>query len=387
MPSECLDYNKIHLIEMKKYVLLLLLTAPAVFAQGISKTDTGTIDGAAYRILFPENWKGKLLMYAHGYEFMGTQPRQSKNAQWPASMKPFLDRGFAVAASDYQFQGLALARGVDDTEMLRQYFVRTYGQPDTTLIAGHSMGGGITLATLENFGQFYQGGLPMCPLAGRIYLQTRKEFDLIATFNVLFPGLMPSLKEILTYKPEASPANMQQAFGKAMAIQKTIFEKDSAAAVAFAKRFDLKPTDVPFALAFGENVLRDVVQKTGGNPYDNTNTIYGRFEDNLAMNQKVERIAATVSQAAWFSKYDRTGEIDKPALVLHSMYDQLIPADFAIVSYENLIQQKGNQEHFVVKYTNGQGHCSFTPGQTSVAFDELRNWIKTGTRPQPGFID
>src|SRR5690606_28780310 len=192
-----------------------------------------------------------------------------------------------------------------------------------------------TLATLENFGQFYQGGLPMCPLAGRIYLQTRKEFDLIATFNVLFPGLMPTLKEILTYNDAAAPANMQQAFGKAMAIQKTIFEKDSAAVVAFAKRFDLKPTDVPFALAFGENVLRDVVKKTGGNPYDNTNTIYGRFEDNLGMNQKVERIAATVSQAAWFSKYDRTGEIDKPALVLHSMYDQLIPADFAIVSYEN----------------------------------------------------
>jgi pimeloyl-ACP methyl ester carboxylesterase len=292
-----------------------------------------------------------------------------------------------VAASDYAHQGLALARGVDDTEALRQYFNAKYGQPDSTLIAGHSMGGGITIATLENFGQFYQGGLPMCPLAGRMYLQTRKEFDLIATFNVLFPGHMPTLKEILRYEPEAKPADTRAAFGKAMSIQKAIFKKDSMAVVAFAKHFDLKPTDVPFALAFGENVLRDVVQKSGGNPYDNTNTLYGRFEDNLMMNQKVERIAANVSQAMKFSKYDRTGEINRPTLVLHTIYDQLIPADFAIIPYENLIQKNGNQEYYVVKYTNGQGHCNFSPEQTAQAFDELRSWIKTGDRARPGYLE
>lgn len=373
---------------MKK-ILSLLITLIAVngFGQGLSKVDTGKIDGVSYRILFPENWKGKLLMYAHGYEFAGTPGHQSENPEWPDRMKVFTDRGFAVAASDYKFKGLALAQGVDDTEALRQYFIQKYGQPDSVFVAGHSMGGGVTLATLENFGQFYQGGMPMCPLAGRMYLQTRKEFDLIATFNVLFPGQMPSLKEILTYNPEAKPADMRAAFGKAMEIQKAIFTQDSMGVVAFAKHFDLKPADVPFALAFGENVLRDVVQKSGGNPYDNTNTLYGRFENNELINQKVERIAATASQAAWFSKYDRTGDIDKPALVLHTMYDQLIPADLAIIPYENLIQQNGRQEHFVVKYTNGQGHCNFTPAQTGQAFDELRTWVKTGKRAMPGYIE
>lgn len=376
---------------MKKQLLLtFLLLANFSFsgiAQTIAKTDKGTLNGAAYRIIFPENFKNKLVMYAHGYEFMGSQPRQSKNPDWVNRMNPFLDRGFAVAASDYQYQGLALAQGVDDTEALRQYFIKTYGQPDSTFIVGHSMGGGITIATLENFGQFYNGGMPMCPLAGRIYLQTRKEFDLIATFNVLFPGLMPSLKEILTYNENAKPADMRQAFGKAMSIKKAIFAKDSLGVVAFAKHFDLKPDDVAFSLAFGENVLRDIVQKAGGNPYDNTNTIYGRFENNLEMNQKIERIAATVSQATLFSKYDRTGQIDKPALVLHTMYDQLIPADFAIVPYENLVQQHGKQEFYSVKYTNGQGHCNFTAEQTAKAFDELRNWIKTGQKAKAGFVE
>jgi len=362
-----------------------MLLANIVSAQKIAKTDSGSINGAAYRIIFPENWKGKLVMYAHGYEFMGS-PLQSKNPDWIKRMKPFTDRGFAVAASDYRNQGLALAQGVDDTEALRHFFVNKYGQPDSTFMAGHSMGGGITIATLENFGKNYVGGLPMCPLAGRIYLQTRKEFDLIASFNALFPGYMPSLSEILDKNQSAKPVPMNVAFGKAMTIKKEIFSKDSLLAADIADRFDLKPDDLPFALAFGENVLRDIAIKGGGNPYDNTNTLYGGFRDNLLVNQKVERLAATTPQDKLFAKYDRTGNIDKPALVLHTIYDQLIPAEMAIVRYENLIQEKGKQTYYTVKYTNGQGHCNFTDAQTGQAFDELRAWVKTGKKAQAGYI-
>ena len=177
---------------MKKYILLLTAVCfiGSVFAQSlVVKKDTGSINGAAYIILFPANWKGKLVMYAHGYEFMGTMPRQSKNPQFTESMNPFLARGFAVAASDYSIQGFALPQGVQETEELRQYFVNTYGKPDTAFIAGHSMGGGVTVATIENFGANYNGGLPFCPLSSRPYLQCRKEFDIYATFNVLFPGI------------------------------------------------------------------------------------------------------------------------------------------------------------------------------------------------------
>lgn len=373
---------------MKKLFLpFILLLSGVLGAQNISKIDSGAIDGTRYRIPFPENWKGKLVMYAHGYEFMGSKPRQSQDPAWLKRMTPFLERGYAVAASDYKIQGLALAQGVDDTEALRQYFVKTYGQPDSTFMTGHSMGGGITLATLENFGQNYNGGLPMCPLAGRIYLQTRKEFDMFATFNGLFPGIATSLNEIFDVSKPKEPMPMFAAFRKAAIMKKAIFAKDSLLAVEFAKHFDMKPDDLAFALAFGEGVLRDVAQKAGGNPYDNTNTVYGRFPNALEVNQKAERLAATVSQNTLFDKYDRTGNINKPALALHTMYDQLIPADLAIVSYENMLQKQGKQAYFTVKYTNGQGHCNFTDKQTGQAFDELRGWVKTGQKAKAGYIE
>ena len=120
-------------------------------------------------------------MYAHGYEFMGTSPRQSKSVEFEKRMSTFLERGFGVAASDYSVQGFAFAQGVKETEELRQYFVKKYGKPDTTFMVGHSMGGGITVATMENFGKNYNGGFPMCPLSTRPYLQVRKEFDFFAT--------------------------------------------------------------------------------------------------------------------------------------------------------------------------------------------------------------
>ena len=62
---------------MKKRFLLpiVLLTATYMqnlFAQNlVTKVDSGSINGADYKILFPANWKGKLVMYAHGYEVKG----------------------------------------------------------------------------------------------------------------------------------------------------------------------------------------------------------------------------------------------------------------------------------------------------------------------------
>lgn len=373
---------------MKNYIsfLFALVAVANVTGQTISKTDTGIINGASYKILFPENWKGKLVMYAHGYEFMGSQPRQSNNPEFNERMKPFLDRGFAVAASDYSKQGFAMVEGVNETEALRQYFIKTYGKPDSTFMTGHSMGGGITLATMENFGKNYNGGLPLCPLSSRPYLQCRKEFDIYATFNGLFPGIVSSLADIFDASKVKPATPFNEMMPKVMAIRKAIVKKDSLLGIAFAKRFDLKFDDLAFSLFFNENVLRDIAQKAKGNPFDNTNTVYSGFPDNLEVNQKAERLPATANPDTIFGTYDRTGNIDKPVVLMHTVYDQLIPPTYGVVNFENMVHQKNKDQYFTVKYTNGQGHCVFTAQQTGHAFDELRNWTKTGKKAKAGFI-
>ena len=351
----------------------------------VSKIDSGSIYGARFKILFPQNWKGKLIMYAHGYEFMGS-PLQSSNPGLATSMQPFLKRGFAVACSDYHKQGFTLPEAIEDVEALRKYFFDTYGKPDTVFMVGHSMGGGITLGTIENFAQYYNGGLPLCPLSSQPYIQCRKEFDMYATFNVLFPGIVPKLSELMNPASAFKTLSFQEIFQKMDGMKKQLL-KDSVLVKQFAKRFDLKPEDLPGSILFNENVLRDIVSKAGGNPFDNTNTLYSGFPDDWEVNQKVERLTAVPGANKFLERYNRTGDIDRPVVLMHTIYDQLIPPTYGVVNYDNMVHQKGKEQWLVVKYTKGQGHCNFTPEQTGIAFDILRNWATTGKRPSPGAIE
>jgi hypothetical protein len=382
------------LTQMKKTILLHLIL-PAVFctqnlsAQNlIAKTDSGSLNGADYRILFPASWKGKLVMYAHGYETKGIVQKFSNGPFFLSSLKPFLERGFAVAASDYSTQGFAYVQGVNETEALRKYFIKKYGKPDSTFMVGGSMGGGIAIATIENFSKNYNGGLPLCPMAGPLYPTLNNYFDFYVSFNAMFPGIEPPLSQILASHgtDTIKPLNLSSMFAKLNDIKKRVIGNDSTAALAYCKRLDLKLDDLPYKVLFVELVLRDIAEKAKGNPFDNTNTIYFGFPNNWEINKKVERITATVDPIAFFRTYDRTGNINQPMVLMHTLYDQLINPS-VIGTFEDLVKQQGKLQNLTIKYTNGQGHCNFTSKEIGEAFDELRAWANTGKKPSPGPVE
>ena len=167
---------------MKKIFLCAFLFSllHSANAQDVARIDTGTVNHAHYKIFIPKDWKHKLVMFAHGYEFIGS-PSAVNSPQLDQIAKIFLERGFAVAASAYRYQGFALPQGVDDTEALRQYFGNKYGTPDSTFMTGQSMGGGVTLAIMENFSKNYQGALAMCPLSSRQILSWFADMDGLIT--------------------------------------------------------------------------------------------------------------------------------------------------------------------------------------------------------------
>ena len=176
--------------------LFLLFLSITLFSQAPSlKRDTGILKGASYEIQVPANWNKKLVMYAHGYEQPNTP--HTVMGKFPL-LNVFLERGFAVARSTYSRTGWALPEGVDDTEGLRQLFIKKYGKPDSTFITGHSMGGGVTVATIEKYPKLYDGGLALCPLSSRPYEQMKNAFDSYVTFNALFPGLLPKVADVMS---------------------------------------------------------------------------------------------------------------------------------------------------------------------------------------------
>lgn len=366
---------------MKKTALLCglllaaLLCSPS-FAQDQSgakpenKVETGNINGANFRIEIPAEWNKGLVMYCHGYTLAGT----NANLEGGKPLRDvFLSRGFALAQSAYIVQGWAVKEAVEDTEALRRYFTTKYGQPKETIVLGHSMGGVITLATIEKYPEVYDGALPMCgPLNVSLNGLQERVFDMLVTFDYLFPDVIGSL------------ANLPQGVRLDQAKTKAAIAAAPEKAALFARRYSIAVNDVPGTLAFFYEINRELQQRSGGNPFDNRNTIYDGFEDDVALNRGVKRYAADAKAREYLRQhYAPTGRIHDPVLTIHTTYDPLVPGRY-ISEYDEIAKVAGTQDLFVAKFVVAKGHCAFTPAQTGTAFDALLQWVREHKKPEAG---
>lgn len=355
--------------------LLLFLSLPATAqdqsgAKPANKIETGTINGAAFRIEIPAEWNKGLVMYCHGYALAGTNP--SLDGGKPLR-DVFLARGFAVAQSAYSVQGWAVKEGVEDTEALRRHFVAKYGQPTETIVLGHSMGGVITLATIEKYPEVYDGALPMCgPLNVSLNGLQERIFDMLVTFDYLFPNVTGALTNL----PKGARLDQSKV--------KAALEAAPDKAASYAKRYSIAPKDISGTLAFFYEINRELQARTGGNPFDNRNTIYDGFDDDVALNRGVKRYAADARAREYLRQhYAPTGRIHDPVLTLHTTYDPLVPGRY-ISEYDSIARVAGTQDLFVTKFVVANGHCAFTPAQTGAAFEALLQWVREGRRPEAG---
>ena len=225
------------------FIALLFCCSLIAFAQD-NKVESGTINGANFRIEVPANWNNGLVMYCHGYALAGSTP----NLDGGKPLRDvFLSRGFAVAQSAYVAQGWAVKEAVEDTEALRRYFIAKYGQPKETIVLGHSMGGVITLATIEKYPEVYDGALPMCgPLNVSLNGLQDRVFDMLVTFDYLFPNVVGSL------------ANLPKGARLDQAKVKGVLEAASDKAAIFTKRYSITLSDVPGTLAFWYEINREL---------------------------------------------------------------------------------------------------------------------------------
>ena len=311
--------NRSRVIILSLAMAFAFLSMPAVGDE--AKVRTGDIEGVPYRIQIPSRWNRGLVMYAHGYK--------SRGDNWtplPAVLGAvFLERGFAVAESGYSRQGWAVEEALKETEALRQFFAKTYGKPDSTFIAGHSMGGLITLAAIESHPDAYDGALPLCgPLVPALAFFKDRVFDMLVTFEALFGDSLPREYRPVVEAPELPP----------QVVERALASRPAAAA-----------------------------------PH---------------VNDSVPRYAAVPETLSYLRRYyTPTGVIKDPVLAVHTTYDAGVPPSFPS-SYAVTTALKGNEKLFVQQHVCADGHCRIDPVSTGRAFDELRKWAATGVQPGPG---
>src|SRR5579871_1698000 len=149
---------------------------------------TGTAsDGANYKIEVPSNWNGTLVLYSHGYVFVGS-PLVAEDAGDPLTGATLLAQGYALAGSSYSQNGWALQQAFHDQIALLDYFDSHCGHPLRTIAWGHSLGGIITAGLIQLFPDRFNAALPMCGvLAGGIGTWNQA-LDGAFAFDVLLAG-------------------------------------------------------------------------------------------------------------------------------------------------------------------------------------------------------
>jgi hypothetical protein len=163
--------------------------------------------------------------------------------------------------------------------------------------------------------------------------------------------------------------------------------RDSSYANQLSNMFLFRPKDLPMMLMFGHAVLKNIVKVSGGNPYDNTNTVYNNYGPDWRINKEVERIRTIKGAAAYLKNSELTGIINKPLVMMHTIYDQIISPAMGVVNFDNRVTAAGKGDNLTVFYTPGEGHCNFSENETRTAFNALRKWTFTKVKPVAGAIN
>jgi len=339
------------------------------------RVETGMHDGAPYRIDMPEQWNGVLLVYYHGYsEVPVTFDRQTPNGLGTG----FASAGYAVIQSGYSVSGWAEKQAVAETEALRLYTIARYGKPRETYVMGYSMGGQLTIATIETYPARYDGALPMCGLMEPASLAIGNGGALVAAFNHYYPGVLPEPVSI----------------GAAIALDEHMVDTVLSAlpgnptgrAEIMALAHYKNEHDLASGVVFTTFILRDLEQKIGASVLDNHNTIYAGGADDNALNDGVRRYTASTAALDFLkSWYSPTGVLHRPTLAVHTTYDPIIPAS-TLEMYSDLVQRTGNGERFVQQYVKHDGHCNISGPETAAALEELIRWKRTGVKPASGAV-
>ena len=381
-----------------------------------SRTLTGAIGAAAYRIEVPSSWNGTLFLYSHGYVPPGSD-KVAVAAPGVDATAWLLGHHFAIAGSSYSSNGWALEDAFKDQVALLDYFDKHVGKPKRVIAWGHSLGGIVTAGLVQLYPDRFTAAMPMCGvLAGGIGTWNA-ELDAAYAFRTLLAPAS-NLQLVHITDPEANLQLALDAFTQAADTQAgrarialvgalidlpgwfdprlpepatTDYAAQAAAQASWESRVD-------FAFAF--RYRAELEQRAGGNPSWNAGVDYAHLlstspdrdevtalysaagldlqSDLRTLNGGV-RVQADPAAARYLDRYiSLDGDLHIPVLTMHTTGDGLVipPNESA---YADAVRAAGQSGLLRQVFVHRAGHCSFTPAETIAAVKVMLERLDTGT--------
>lgn len=342
----------------------------------------GVLDGAGYRWEIPHNWNGELVIYARPLRGSDKATLEVVN---PPQRQALLERGYAWAASSFDFNGYHVSAGVRHSALLREHFAAAHRSPEAVYIVGHDLGAQVAAASAELHPELYTGALAMCgPLVDTSVLDYLMAYNLAAqavtglesrfpdmefqqdTREELLNRLGPDFPELLY------PAGEELAYLHAH-LSGGPHALSSAAIDAWgALLFDFGHMDGTLGGLEPGNVVE-------------TSHVRYRLPDpdrEQWLNQNVLRLEKDpqIVRGGTSAIPPTSGEIGIPVMTLGSLGDLYTPLALQ-QAYGKRVADAGRGELLVQRVVRDVGHCTFTAGEELRAFDDLVRWTKNGRRP------
>ena len=334
----------------------------------------GKLEGTLYQIEMPNNWNRRLLLWAHGFQDF----RPELLVLPPPFREYLIENGYAWAASSFSSNGIAPLDGTHETAALRDFFIQEFGHPDYTYITGQSMGGLITLLSLELFPRRYDGALAFCSvvregirgypghylvLGAYVAGVTQKEFDAAESVTELVrESILPALE---SHPPTR---DLFESLVTPLSGGPRPFRHEG-----FAEKYDIN-----------FNLWGPLAVESG--LFDNTDFVYsGDAASGIGaeeVNSRVVRISGD-SQASKddFNFPDLTGAVPVPLLMLHTTGDG--SALFSgIHAFRRMADAAGNGDLLVQRAIRAGGHCDFSQREMTTALEDLFNWVENGIKAE-----
>ena len=362
--------------------------APRAEAPRPAITREGQLGGADYIIQVPESWRGGLVVFAHGI--------QRGAGRGDLRMLPIashvLDSGHAWIASGYRAREYQPHLFIEDLAALRELFLKEIGQPRWSIIYGQSMGGHITVASLELRPGLYQGGLSECGLVDGIGIA-----DYLMAYT--------AAAELISGVPILD-APARQAFGPllegvlralGMPGSYTARGRQFDSVVKYLMGADQVGNDLPLRLrGLERRYLLNMMYRHPDVEREHrpgaraASTLHIRYRIDPGLGLPEDRLNAGIrrlgpakdgrSPSANPVYAERTGRLTVPLLTLHETGDAWVPLSLE-QSYRRRTIAAGTDHLLVQRVMRSGSHCGFDGETREQAFDDLVAWVERGVRP------
>ena len=330
----------------------------------------GDLGGALYQIEVPDRWNGGLVIYGNGFK----EYALGLSVQPPPFSEYLIENGYAWAATSFSTNGFDPWRFTDDAAALHDFFVEEFGDPRYTYITGTSLGGLVTLLSLERFPGRYDGALAMCSVAGRGSLDFFGHYLVLAAYAAgvdqegfsAASSLEQLVRDTIIPALESDPDARER------------FESLVAAVTGGPRPFRHEGFEEFYRSNFSTGLT--VVEGGAFNNLDFSYPVDSPSGVTAAeLNPAVVRIPGD-AQTQEGDPSVLSGVVSAPLLMLHTTGDGLTPIS-GVQTFRNLADGVGDSGLLVQRAVRAPGHCQFSREEVETAIGDLTDWVENGIDP------